>query len=122
MSGNKIAMKSLKERAKEFDVRLPLMDNREKGETKDLIGTINTIREFGFLPNENGEPYAVFVVDERPKHFYFGGTVITDRLSQLDSEGYHEAINEEGLPILMTEKKSRNNRFFTNVVFFPEDE
>lgn len=120
MSDIKNSMKSLKERAKEFSVRLPFMDGCDKGDTKDLIGTVNTITEYGFLPNENGEAYAVFVVKEHPKKFYFGGTVLTDRLEQLEAEGYHEAINEEGLPILMTEKKSKNNRGYVNVEFFPE--
>lgn len=119
MSDNK-TMKSLRERAKEFDVRLPFMEGREKGETKELLGTVNTIMEYGFLPNDSGEVYAVFVVMERPKKFYFGGTVITDRLEKLDAEGYGEAIREEGLPVLMTEKQSKNKRTFTNVEFFPE--
>ena len=118
MSDNKI--KSLRERAKEFSVRLPFMEGRDKGETKELLGTVNTITDYGFLPNENGEVYACFIVKERPGKFYFGGTVLTDRLTQLEQEGYHDAICEEGLPMLMTEKKSRNNRNFTNVEFYPE--
>lgn len=121
MSNEMKSMKSLRDRAKEFDVRLPFMEGRDKGETKELLGTVNTIIDYGFLPNEAGEVYACFIVKERPGKFYFGGTVITDRLTQLETEGYHEAITAEGLPILMTEKKSRNNRTFTNVVFFPED-
>lgn len=120
MSDNIKSMKSLKERAKEFSVRLPFMDGREKGDTKELIGMVNTITEYGFLPNEHGEAYAVFIVKERAGKFYFGGTVLTDRLEQLEAEGYHEAIVEEGLPILMTEKKSKNNRGYVNVEFFPE--
>lgn len=114
-------LKSLRERAKEFDVRLPFMDGREKGDTKELLGQDSTITEYGFLPNEAGEPYAVFIVKERSDKFYFGGTVITDRLLKLEEEGYHDAIVAEGLPVRMSEKKSRNNRNFTNVVFFPED-
>ena len=120
MSDNVKSMKSLKDRAREFSVRLPFMDGCDKGDTKELLGTVNTINEYGFLPNENGEAYAVFTVKERTKKFYFGGTVLTDRLEQLEAEGYHEAIVEEGLPILMTEKKSKNNRGYTNVEFFPE--
>lgn len=120
MSDNVKSMKSLKDRAREFSVRLPFMDGCDKGDTKELLGTVNTINEYGFLPNENGEAYAVFTVKERPKKFYFGGTVLTDRLEQLEAEGYHEAIVAEGLPILMTEKKSKNNRGYTNVEFFPE--
>lgn len=112
--------KSLKERASEFSVRLPFMEKRDKGDTKELIGTINTISEYGFLPNENGEPYAVFIVKERSDKFYFGGEVLTDRLQQLEAEGYHADVVAEGLPILMTEKKSKNNRSYTNVEFYPE--
>lgn len=115
------SMKSLRERAREFDSRLPFMEGREKGETAELLGTVNTINEYGFLNDENGEPYAVFTVAERSSKFYFGGEVITDRLLTLEAEGYHEAINTEGLPVLMTKKKSKNGgRQYTSVEFFPE--
>lgn len=121
MSNETKTMKSLRDRAREFSVSLPFMEGREKGETKDLIGTINTINEYGFLPNEKGGQFAVFTVKERPQHFFFGGMVITDQLAQLEAEGYHEAINDEGLPMLMTEKKSKNGMKYTNVEFFPEN-
>ena len=80
---NNTMKKSLRERAKEFSVQLPLMEGREKGETKELIATVCTIDDYGFLPNEAGEPYAVFTVKERPNKFYFGGSVLTARLSDL---------------------------------------
>lgn len=119
MSNN--TMKSLRDRAKEFDVQLPLMEGREKGETRELLGQISTIIDYGFLPNETGEPYACFVVKERPTKFYFGGSVLTARLSDLDSEGYHDAIVAEGLPVLMAEAKAKkSNRTYTDVKFYPE--
>lgn len=114
-------MKSLKDRAKEFSARLPFMDGREKGDAKELIGQVSTITDYGFLPNEDGESYVVFIIKERSKKFYFGGSVLTDRMSHLDAEGYHDSIINEGLPILMTEKRSRNGRNYNNVEFFPED-
>lgn len=118
---NEKTLKSLKDRAREFDVQLPFMDGRDKGETKDLLGTVNTIVDYGFIPNEAGEPYACFIVKERKGEFYFGGTVLTDRLLKLEAEGYHDAIVSEGLPILMTESKAKkSNRTYTNVEFFPE--
>ena len=120
MSNEVKTLKSLKERAKEFSVRLPFMEGREKADVKELIGTVNTIDEYGFLPGDKGEPYAVFTVKERSKTFYFGGQVLTDQLAQLEAEGYHEAINAEGLPFLMTEKKSKNNRTYANIEFYPE--
>ena len=121
MSNETKTMKSLRDRAKEFDVQLPFMEGREKGETRELLGQISTICEYGFLPNDAGEAYACFVVKERPTKFYFGGSVLTARLTDLEAEGYHEAIVAEGLPILMEEAKAKkSNRTYTNVVFYPE--
>lgn len=120
MSNEIKSIKSLRDRAKEFSVQLPFMEGREKGETRELIGTVNTIEEYGFLPNEKGGNYVVFVVRERPGKFYFGGLVLTDQMMQLEAEGYHDAINAEGLPMLMTEKKSKNGMKYTNVEFYPE--
>ena len=112
--------KSLRDRAKEFSVQLPFMDGREKGDTKELVGQISTIADFGFLRGDDNHDYAVFIVRERSKSFYFGGTVLTDQLQQLEAEGYHDDIIAEGLPMLLTEKKSKNNRSYVNVEFYPE--
>lgn len=113
--------KSLRDRAKEFSVQLPFMENREKGDAKELIGMVSTIADYGFLKGDDGREYAVFITRENTKKFYFGGTVLTDQLAQLEAEGYHEVIVDEGLPMLMTEKKSKNNRAYINVEFYPED-
>lgn len=112
--------KSLRERARAFSVQLPFMDGKEKGNTDELMGTINTITDYGFIPNEQGEPYVVFCVKERTGKFFFGGTVLTDRMMQLDAEGYRDEIESDGLPMLMTSKKSKKNREYTNVEFYPE--
>lgn len=112
--------KNLRDRAKEFSVQLPFMDGREKGDSKELVGQVSTICDYGFLKGDDGREYVVFITKERSKHFYFGGTVLTDQMQQLEVEGYHEDIVSEGLPMLMTEKKSKNNRSYVNVEFYPE--
>ena len=117
---NKVPMKSLRERAKEFSARLPFMEGKDKGETRDLINQHTTIIDYGFLPDDRGEHYVVIAVKERPGKFYFGGQVLTDQLAQLDGDGYGPEIREEGLPLLLTEKRSRNGRTYTNVEFYPE--
>ena len=121
MSDNVKSMKSLKDRAKEFSVQLPFMEGREKGDVKKLTGQVSTIIDYGFLTGDDGD-YVVFIVKERSSEFFFGGTVLTDQLAQLEAEGYHDAIVTEGLPMLLTEKKSKNNRSYLNVAFFPEEE
>lgn len=113
--------KSLRERAKSFDVQLPFMEGRDKGETKELLGQVSTICDYGFIPNDAGESYVVFITKERSNRFYFGGSVLTARMLELEQEGYHDAIITEGLPVLLTEEKSRkSNRIYTNVKFYPE--
>jgi len=112
--------KSLKDRAKEFSVQLPFMEGRDKGDGKELVGQIVTITDYGFLKGDDNRNYAVFITKEHSKKFFFGGTVLTDQLEQLEAEGYRSEIIEEGLPMLMTEKKSKNNRTYTNVEFYPE--
>lgn len=121
MSNETKSLKSLKERAKAFDVQLPFMEGREKGETSELLGQVSTITDYGFIPNEAGEPYVVFIVKERSNKFYFGGSVLTARMSELENEGYHDAIVEEGLPMLLTTEKAKSSkRTYTNVKFYPE--
>ena len=112
--------KNLKDRAREFTVQLPFMDGREKGDTKELVGQVTTICDYGFLNGEDDREYVVFIVSERSDKFYFGGTVLTDQMQQLEAEGYHDDILAEGLPMLMTEKKSKNKRTYVNVEFYPE--
>ena len=112
--------KSLKDRAKEFSVQLPFMEGREKGDANELVGQVSTIIDYGFLKGDDGRDYVVFIVKERSKTFYFGGTVLTDQLQQLEAEGYHDAIVEEGLPMLLSQKRSKNNRSYVNVEFYPE--
>lgn len=112
--------KALKDRAKEFSVQLPFMEGRDKADVKELVGQVSTIADYGFLKGDNGTDYVVFIVKERAKTFYFGGQVLTDQLQQLEAEGYHEDIVSEGLPMLLTEKQSKNKRGYINVEFYPE--
>jgi hypothetical protein len=115
-------LKSLQERAKEFSILLPFMENKEKGEMERIINTPVTINEYGFLHDtEEGKEkdYVCFTVKEDPQNFYFGGQVLTDNLRQLEEEGYHEEIVANGLPVLFEKKKSKIKREYTTVEFFP---
>ncbi len=112
--------KSLRERTKEFQNALPFMEGRDKGVLKDLQGQIVTIKEFGFMQDNENE-YVCFTIEEDNKNFYFGGTVLTDQLMALDEEGYRDEIEENGLPTLFKTRTSKNNRTYTDVSFYPED-
>lgn len=113
--------KSLQDRAKEFSVVLPFMENRDKGTLEGLYNIRCTINEYGFLKDENGSEYVVFTIKEDDGNFFFGGLVLTENIKQLDEEGYQEEIFTNGLPIKLTKKKSKNKREYTNVEYYPEE-
>lgn len=111
---------NLKERAKQFEISLPLMEGREKGELDRIVNAPMTIVDYGFLKDDKQKEYVAFVVKEDPQHFFFGGQVLTDNMKQLDTEGYGEQIKKEGLPVLLGKKKSKEGRTYTTVEFYPE--
>lgn len=111
--------KSLRDRAKEFTAQLPLMQGRTKGEAAELIGQVVTIRDYGFLNGDTGE-YAVFTVDEEPQQFFFGGSVLTEQLQEMEKDGYHAEIQADGLPMALVTRKSKKGRDYTGVIFYPD--
>lgn len=111
----------LKNRVKEFNNALPFMDGREKGELNSIKNVPVTIIDYGFMGDGDDE-YIAFITKEVDDLFYFGGKVLTEQIKELDSEGYGDTIREEGLPVLFSDRKSKNNRVYTHVTYFPEEE
>lgn len=112
----------LREKAKSMNASkgIEFMGEREKGETKDLLNKVVTIRDYDFINGTDGE-YVVFIVDEDKKHFFFGGKVITDNLRAFNDEE-KEQIKANGLPSLFGEKVSKQNKkTYTSVEFYPND-
>lgn len=114
------ARKSLRERAAELSAaQLPIMANRTKGETEELIGVIVTVRDYGFLTGKNGQ-YGVFIVDEEPETFYFAGQVLTDDFQKLDDTGDHAAVVNEGLPMILSKRKAKESKqTYVSPLFYP---
>lgn len=97
------------------------MAGRDKGEMSTLIGETVTIRDYDFIKTgDEDEDYAVFIIDEDVSNFYFGGSIITDKLKQIEESGYHATVFHDGLPTLFKTKKSKNGRNYTNVAFYPK--
>ena len=111
---------SLREKAESMNSGkgISFMEGRTKGETETLIGNVVTIRDYAFITGTEGE-YAVFIIDEDPKCFYFGGKVMTDNLKEFTEEEHKELI-AEGLPTKFDTRKSKNKRNYTSVEFYPE--
>lgn len=114
-------LQDLQNRAAKMTASIEFMEDREKGDMSSMLNLPLTITDYGFLSGDNGE-YSVIIFEGESKHFFFGGKVITDHLKQLDEDGYEEVIKQEGLPVKFESRKSKNNRWYTDAVLFPENE
>lgn len=118
-------MLDLKSRAMELSAGCELMIDREKGDMDKLIGTPVVINGYDFLTDsEKGTPYVVFTIHEDDAHFFFGGTVLTDKMKKLDNEGYRDAVETEGLPVLFgkNQPKDKKKKSYTTVTFYPAEQ
>lgn len=111
---------SLKENAKKLNAGggIPFMEGRTKGDTADIIGKDIKIIDFGFINGDDGE-YAVFITEEVNDKFYFGGTIVTTSLKSLVDD--LAEVRAEGLPARLVERKSKKNRSYTAIVFYPAE-
>lgn len=111
---------SLKEKAISMNSGkgIEFMEGRTKGETEELLEKTITIRDYAFITGTDGE-YVVFIIDEDPKTFFFGGKVLTDNLKAL-TEVEHEELKADGLPTYITQRTSKNKRKYIAVEFYPE--
>ena len=111
---------SLKDKAKSMNAGkgIEFMADRTKGNAEELHGKTVTIRDYAFITGTDGE-YVVFIIDEDPEAFYFGGQVLTDNMKGF-SEDEHSEIIRDGLPTKFDVRKSKNKRNYTTVEFYPE--
>lgn len=111
---------SLREKAESMNSGkgIEFMEGRSKGEMEELMDKTVTIRDYAFISGTEGE-YVVFIIDEDPKSFFFGGKVLTDNLKSFNDEE-HEELKAEGLPAFITQRTSKNKRKYVAVEFYPE--
>lgn len=111
-------MSKLMERLKtELANGLPFMDGKEKGEV--TLGETMTVTEYGFLNGEDGE-FLVFITRENENEFYFGGSVLTQKFKDMEAIFNDKEIKElleEGIQIVLEQKKSKKNRNYISVEF-----
>jgi len=113
-------LQDLRNKATEIQSQSELMEGREKGDMAQLLNQYMTVVNYDFADGDNGL-YSVLHFKELPELFFFGGGVITDQLKKLDGEGFKDVIQKEGLPVKFESVKSKNNRYYTNAILFPED-
>lgn len=118
-------MSNIKERIKQLTmVGLPLMEGKEQLKVEGaILGHVLTVDDYGFLNGEDGE-YVVISLQEYPKNFIYGSSVITDAFKRLESDIPHDELVqalEEGLTFKIDKVQSRStNRIYNKITFYPE--
>lgn len=114
-------IKNLIQKAKEVTmVGLPFMEGRTNGTLEN--GEIVTINQIGYLESEDGE-YVVFTTKEDETKFYYGGSVVTEKIKELEkvlTVAEMQELLDNGIETLFEKKKSKSTkREFTTCTFFP---
>jgi hypothetical protein len=118
---------SLKDKALKISKRegISFMEDRKKGDMKDLENLVITVNDYGFIYDDKKKSnYVVFTVKEFDTTFYFGGVALTGLIQDLESEGAtQEDFQTEGLQIRILEKvKSKNGLMYTPIEVVEEEE
>lgn len=101
---------SLYDKVKSFKKEgITFMQGREKGELTELFGKIVTVRNYDFINSEDGD-YLVFIIDEEPEKFYFGGSVLTSNFKEFDNDEKDEIL-EDGLKVKLENKKGKKHNY-----------
>ena len=101
---------------------LPLMEGRENLEVSgEVLNNTLTVDDYGYLEGDDGE-YVVIALKEYPKHFIYGGSVVTDAFKKLEGKVGTDgmtALIEHGLTFKLNEMTSKNKRRYIRISFFP---
>lgn len=82
---------------KKFKKSIDFMDGCARGDLSNLCtGEKYHIEDFAFLNGENGE-YAVFTLKENKNLFYFGNSVVSEVLKQVETDNMVEALRNVGV-------------------------
>lgn len=112
---------SLKETlmAKNSGEGIKFMENRTRGDLKEILNNEVTLRDYDFINGKEGR-FVVFIVDGIEDKFFFGGSVITELLDSLTPEEKKE-LQTEGVPVEVYSKKSKNGREYNGMTFYPAE-
>ena len=110
-------MSILEKVKKQMEKQSNVMEGRTKGEIKEL--TAYLIKDFTILKDKNTDSeYSAFIVEGNDEEFFFGGSVVTDKLKRIKEMLSDEELAElkkEGLPVTFVSLKSKNKRNYMDM-------
>ena len=96
----------------------PIMKDREKLETIDVLESMTLTLDAVDIMTKDGNEFAVVTFKEFPDGFYFGGKVLTDLVKMIYEESGIETgkpltVAEDNIELIAERKKSKNGRMYT---------
>lgn len=89
---------------------IPFMENRTKASKQEILGRMLHIEDFGFIEGKNGQ-FAVIAFREMPDKFYFGNSIVTDMLREVQKDGMEDELKKQ--VIVFDEKTSKEGNVYT---------
>lgn len=96
-----------------------IREGREKADT--IFDKVITINNYLICTSKENGTYAEYIVAEDNDHFFFGGSVLTNLLTKIESDGQKDGVKENGLKVKLTKKKSEKGRDYVAVEVIPID-
>lgn len=88
---------------------VPFMDGKTKGEKSEMLDKPLHMDDFGFISGNDGR-FAVMHFVEMPDKFYFGNSVVTEMLEQVQADDMKGELAK--VVITFTERKSKSGRTY----------
>lgn len=102
---------------------IEFMDGRTKGDLKSLVGQYLHIQDYGFIRNSSygQDDYAVVAFAEYPAMFFFGNSILTEMLHEVENDGMQAELRQ--CIIIFEQKLSKNGRdYLSFTIIEPEQQ
>lgn len=96
---------------------IPFMEGRDKGKLRDMTDRVLHIVDYGFIDGDHGR-FAVIAFAEDEGKFYFGNSILTEMLEEVDEDGMREELAQE--PVVLTMRMSKDGNEYMTFEFVAE--
>lgn len=90
---------------------IPFMENRDKGDMRDILGKPVHICDFGFIKSDEGGDYGVIALTENDGEFYFCNAIITEMLHQVEKDDMKDELADQVIKFELAESKKGREYF-----------
>ena len=89
---------------------IPFMEGREKGNLRDMLERPLHIVDYGFIEGKDGR-FAVIAFKEDADRFYFGNSIVTEMLEEVDADGMRDELAQQAIQFDLRVSKERGQEY-----------